>query len=73
MALVYATNHLRVCDQRVRERFPCDFGELLDEFPASRGRYYRHEDLEIRTTGIEEETAGFPNGHSHLRARLLFS
>ena len=73
MALVYATNRLRVCDQCARERFPCDFAELLDEFSPSRGGYYRHEDLEIRTTGIEEETAGFPNGHSRLRAGLLFS
>ena len=37
------------------------------------GRYYRHDDLAIRTEGIEDDTADNPNGHSHLRAALLSS
>jgi secondary thiamine-phosphate synthase enzyme len=49
-----------------------DFCELLDEL-APTGRYYRHDDLAIRTEGIEEDTADYPNGHSHLRAALLSS
>ncbi len=49
-----------------------DFCELLDEFAPS-DRYYRHDDLSIRTDGIEEDTANFPNGHSHLRAGILSS
>jgi secondary thiamine-phosphate synthase enzyme len=52
--------------------FMDDFCELLDEL-APTGRYYRHDDLAIRTDGIEEDTADFPNGHSHLRAALLSS
>jgi secondary thiamine-phosphate synthase enzyme len=52
--------------------FMDDFQELLDQIAPS-GRYYRHDDLSIRTEGIEEDTADFPNGHSHLRAALLSS
>jgi len=49
-----------------------DFRDLLDEL-APTGRYYRHDDLAIRTEGIEDDTADFPNGHSHLRAAMLSS
>src|SRR5690242_6805403 len=52
--------------------FMDDFCELLDEL-APTGRYYRHDDLSIRTDGLEEDTADYPNGHSHLRAALLSS
>jgi secondary thiamine-phosphate synthase enzyme len=52
--------------------FMDDFCELLDEL-APTGRYYRHDDLGIRTEGIEDDTADYPNGHSHLRAALLSS
>lgn len=50
-----------------------DFCELLDELAPSDGRHYKHDDLSIRTEGIEDDTAEFPNGHSHLRAALLSS
>ena len=52
--------------------FMDDFCELLDRIAPS-GEYYRHDDLSIRTEGIEEDTRDFPNGHSHLRAALLSS
>jgi len=52
--------------------FMQDFCDLLDEL-APTGRYYRHDDLSIRTEGLEEDTADFPNGHSHLRAAMLSS
>jgi secondary thiamine-phosphate synthase enzyme len=52
--------------------FVDDFCELLDEL-APQERYYRHDDLSIRTEGIEDDTAEHPNGHSHLRAALLSS
>jgi secondary thiamine-phosphate synthase enzyme len=52
--------------------FMDDFCELLDRIAPS-GDYYRHDDLSIRTEGIEEDTADYPNGHSHLRAALLSS
>ena len=50
-----------------------DFAEFLAEVAPEEGRYYRHDDLSIRTEGIEEDTADFPNGHSHIRAGLLSS
>jgi secondary thiamine-phosphate synthase enzyme len=53
--------------------FMADFCDLLDELAPSNGKYYRHDDLSVRTDGIEEDTADFPNGHSHLRAAMLSS
>jgi secondary thiamine-phosphate synthase enzyme len=74
MALVYAPH--TTCAIVINEPesgFVDDFAELLGELAPSEGRYYRHDDLEIRTEGIEEDTADFPNGHSHVRAGLLSS
>jgi secondary thiamine-phosphate synthase enzyme len=74
MALVYSPH--TTCAVVINEResgFAEDFAELLDELAPSRDRYYRHDDLEIRTEGIEPDTADFPNGHSHCRAGLLAS
>jgi secondary thiamine-phosphate synthase enzyme len=53
--------------------FMGDFVELMERLVPRESRYYRHDDLEIRTDGIEEDTADFPNGHSHCRAALLSS
>lgn len=50
-----------------------DFVELMERLIPRESRYYRHDDLDIRTEGIEEDTADFPNGHSHCRAALLSS
>jgi secondary thiamine-phosphate synthase enzyme len=64
------------CAVVINEResgFMEDFVELMEEIAPSRRRYYRHDDLEIRTEGIEDDTANFPNGHSHVRAALLSS
>jgi secondary thiamine-phosphate synthase enzyme len=74
MALVYSPH--TTCAVVINEResgFAEDFAELLDELAPSRDRYYRHDDLDIRTEGIEEDTGDFPNGHSHCRAGLLAS
>jgi secondary thiamine-phosphate synthase enzyme len=49
-----------------------DFADALAEL-APEQRYYRHDDLAIRTQGIEQDTAEYPNGHSHIRAGLLAS
>ena len=73
MALVYSPH--TTCAVVINEPesgFIDDFRDLLDELAPS-GRYYRHDDLVIRTEGIEEDTGDFPNGHSHLRAALLSS
>jgi secondary thiamine-phosphate synthase enzyme len=74
MALVYSPH--TTCAIVINEResgFIADFADLLTELAPAEGHYYRHDDLEIRSEGIEVDTAEFPNGHSHLRAGLLAS
>jgi secondary thiamine-phosphate synthase enzyme len=74
MALVYSPH--TTCAVMINEResgFMDDFSELVAELVPARGRYYRHDALEIRTEGIEEDTADFPNGHSHCRSVILSS
>jgi secondary thiamine-phosphate synthase enzyme len=74
MVLVYSPH--TTCAVVINEHesgFLADFAELLADLVPAEERYYRHDDLEIRTEGIEQETAEFPNGHSHLRAGLLSS
>jgi secondary thiamine-phosphate synthase enzyme len=50
-----------------------DFLELMEQLAPRESRYYRHDDLTVRTEGIEDDTADFPNGHSHVRSALLSS
>jgi secondary thiamine-phosphate synthase enzyme len=74
MALVYSPH--TTCAVMINEResgFMTDFSDLVGELVPSDGRYYRHDDLDIRTEGIEEDTGDFPNGHSHVQAGLLSS
>jgi secondary thiamine-phosphate synthase enzyme len=74
MVLVYSPH--TTCAIVINEHetgFLDDFCEFLAELAPPEGRYYRHDDLEIRTQGIEEDTADFPNGHSHLQTGLLSS
>jgi secondary thiamine-phosphate synthase enzyme len=74
MALVYSPH--TTCAIVINEHetgFVADFADLLDDLAPSGSRYYRHDDLDIRTEGIEDDTADFPNGHSHVRAGLLAS
>lgn len=49
-----------------------DFRQLLDELVPAGGRYYRHDDMEIRTECLDPE-GDTTNGHSHCRAVLLSS
>jgi secondary thiamine-phosphate synthase enzyme len=73
MALVYSPHTTcAVVINELESGFLADFAEFLAEV-APEGRYYRHDDLAIRTEGIEEDTADFPNGHSHIRAGMLAS
>jgi secondary thiamine-phosphate synthase enzyme len=72
--LIYSPH--TTCAVVINEReagFMDDFRELMEELAPTQTRYYRHDDLSIRTEGIEEDTADFPNGHSHVRAALLSS
>ena len=74
MALVYSPH--TTCAIMINEHesgFIADFADLLAQLAPAEGQYYRHDDLEIRTEGIEQDTAAFPNGHAHLRAGLLSS
>lgn len=74
MVLVYCPH--TTCAVVINESesgFAADFADFLDDLAPSQGRYYRHDDLDIRTEGIEEDTAEFPNGHSHVRAGILAS
>jgi secondary thiamine-phosphate synthase enzyme len=74
MALVYSPHTTcAIVINELETGFIEDFGEFLDELAPAEGRYYRHDDLEIRTQGIEADTADFPNGHSHVRTGLLSS
>lgn len=73
MALVYSPHTTcAIIINEAESGFADDFAELLAEL-APKGRYYRHDDLSIRTEGIEDDTAEFPNGHSHCWAGLLSS
>jgi secondary thiamine-phosphate synthase enzyme len=74
MALVYSPHTTcAIVINEYESGFLDDFAEMLGELAPSGGRYYRHDDLGIRTEGLEEDTADFPNGHSHVRAGLLAS
>jgi secondary thiamine-phosphate synthase enzyme len=74
MVLVYSPHTTcAVVINELENGFLEDFAEFLDRLAPAEGRYYRHDDLAIRTQGIEEDTADFPNGHSHIRAGMLSS
>lgn len=74
MVLVYSPHTTcAVVINEAESGFEEDFAELLEQLAPSQDRYYRHDDLEIRTQGIEADTADYPNGHSHCRAGILSS
>lgn len=75
MALVYSPHTTcAVLINEPEDGFISDFEEMLERLvPAGEGAYYRHDDLSVRTQGIEEDTAEFPNGHSHCRSGILSS
>lgn len=73
-ALVYSPHTTCAVIINERERgFFDDFQEALDGLVPSDGPYYRHDDLSIRTEGLEDDPHDVPNGHSHVRAALLAS
>jgi len=72
VAVVY-TPHT-TCTVLINEResgFMKDFQDMLDQLVPADGPYYRHDDLSIRTEGLEDDPHEFPNGHSHCRAALI--
>jgi secondary thiamine-phosphate synthase enzyme len=73
-AVVYSPH--TTCAVIIQEResgFMEDFRELLESLVPQEGPYYRHDDMSIRTEGLEDDPHEFPNGHSHCRAALLGS
>ena len=42
-----------------------DFNQFLAELAPEDGRYYRHDDLDIRTEGLDDDDL-HPNGWSHI-------
>ena len=74
MVLVYSPHTTcAVVINELEHGFAEDFAEFLEQLAPAADRYYRHDDLSIRTQGIEHDTADYPNGHSHVRAGLLSS
>jgi secondary thiamine-phosphate synthase enzyme len=74
MVLIYSPH--TTCAVVINEResgFIDDFNEALDGLVPTCDRYYRHDDLRIRTEGLEDDPHEVPNGHSHVRAALLSS
>lgn len=72
-ALVY-TPHT-TCTVVIQEResgYYDDARALLDRLAPREGAYYRHDDLDVRTEGLEDDDL-HPNGWSHLRASLFGS
>jgi secondary thiamine-phosphate synthase enzyme len=73
MALVFSPH--TTCAIVINEHesgFIDDFNELLAELAPEDARYYRHDDMEIRTEGLDDDDL-HPNGWSHARAGLLSS
>jgi secondary thiamine-phosphate synthase enzyme len=75
MALVYSPHTTcAILINEPEDGFHSDFDGMLERLaPSGEGAYYRHDDLAIRTQGIEEDTALYPNGHSHCRSGILSS
>jgi secondary thiamine-phosphate synthase enzyme len=73
MAVVYSPH--TTCSVVINEQeqgFMHDFGRFLDELVPVEGRYYRHDDEELRTENLEDPHE-IPNGHAHCRGGLLSS
>jgi len=74
MALVYSPHTTcAVLINEPEDGFHVDFDDMLERLAPSNDTYYRHDDLSIRTQGIEDDTADYPNGHSHCRSGILSS
>lgn len=72
-ALVYSPH--TTCTVMVQEResgFFEDFRGVLERIAPREGAYYRHDDLSIRTEGLEDDDL-HANGWSHCHAALLGS
>jgi secondary thiamine-phosphate synthase enzyme len=74
VAVVYSPHTTCAVIINERERgFMQDFRDMLDTVAPRDGLYYRHDDLTIRTEGLEDDPHETPNGHSHCRAAIIGS
>jgi len=74
MALVYSPH--TTCAIVINEKesgFEQDFAELLGQIAPCEGKYYRHDDLDIRTEGLDPDGPEPANGHAHCLAGVLAS
>ena len=74
MALVYSPH--TTCADVVNEResgFVRDFEELIEALVPSGDRYYRHDDMSLRTENLEDDDHEVPNGHAHCKQGLIAS
>ena len=74
MALVYSPH--TTCAIVINEResgFISDFEELIAGLVPEQGRYYRHDDMALRTENLEDDDHEVPNGHAHCKQGLIAS
>src|ERR671936_895267 len=74
MALVYSPH--TTCAVVINEResgFVQDFEELIESLVPSGERYYRHDDMSLRTENLEDDDHDVPNGHAHCKQGLIAS
>ena len=74
MALVYSPH--TTCAIVINEResgFISDFEELIERLVPGEGRYYRHDDMALRTENLEDDDHDVPNGHAHVKQGLIGS
>jgi secondary thiamine-phosphate synthase enzyme len=73
MALVYSPHTTcAIVVNELEDGIAQDLSDILEALAPETGRYYRHDDPELR--GLRQDgTAHPPNGHSHVRAGLLAS
>lgn len=73
MALVYSPH--TTCAIVVNEKesgFARDFEALMHGL-VPHDHDYAHDDMELRTQNLEDDTHDFPNGHAHCKQALLSS
>ena len=50
-----------------------DFEDLIETLVPGGDRYYRHDDMALRTENLEDDDHEVPNGHAHCKQGLIAS
>ena len=72
IAVVYSPH--TTCSVLINEResgFTHDLNEMFNAIAPKDGHAYRHDDLTVRTEGLDGDPHEIPNGHAHCRASLM--